>query len=116
MNQTVYNENCPVEIMLRILGGKWKIIIIYRLINGTKRFNELHKSMPKVTQRMLTSQLRELELDQIVHRQVYAQVPPKVEYSLTEVGKSLWPVLLQVEEWGKHYLQNKKLKLIYSSR
>lgn len=107
MSQTTYNENCPVAIMLRLLGGKWKIIIIYRLMEGTKRFNELHRSMPKVTQRMLTSQLRELELDQIVDRKVYAQVPPKVEYSLTDLGISLCPVLKQVEQWGEYYLQNK---------
>ncbi len=85
--------NCPVEATIRIIGGKWKCLIIHHLMDGTKRFNELRRLIPVITQRMLTSQLRELEADQIVNRKVYAQVPPKTEYSLTQLGKTLEPVL-----------------------
>ena len=98
LDHTAYN--CPVELTLHIIGGKWKCLIIHHLISGTKRFNELRRLIPKVTQRMLTSQLRELERDNIVHRKVYAQVPPKTEYSLSVLGKSLEPVLWSMHEWG----------------
>ena len=84
-----------------VIGGKWKVIIIHHLLDGTKRFSELRRLIPQVTQRMLTSQLRELEKDGAVHREVYAQVPPKVEYSLTKLGKSLEPVLVIMHDWGK---------------
>ena len=85
--------NCPVEATMDVIGGKWKVIIIHHLLDECKRFSELRRLIPQVTQRMLTSQLRELERDGIVHREVYPQVPPKVEYSLTELGKTLEPVL-----------------------
>ncbi len=94
------NYNCPVELTLSIIGGKWKCLIIHHLIDGTKRFNEIRRLIPKITQRMLTSQLRELEKDNILHRKVYAQVPPKTEYSLSELGKSLEPVLWSMHDWG----------------
>ena len=82
MNQVVeYSENCPVSTTLNVIGGKWKALILYHLRGQTRRFNELHRRMPTVTQRMLTLQLRELEADGIVCRTVYPQVPPKVEYS-----------------------------------
>lgn len=97
--------NCPVEVTLDVIGGKWKCLILHHLLDGTKRFNELKKLIPAVTQRMLTSQLRELEKDGVVHREVYAQVPPKVEYSLTDRGRSLEPVLWAMHDWGKNYLQ-----------
>ncbi|KHD08952.1 hypothetical protein PN36_10000 [Candidatus Thiomargarita nelsonii] len=93
--------NCPVEATLSVIGGKWKCLIIHHLIDGTKRFNELRRLIPAITQRMLTSQLRELEADRIVNRKVYAQVPPKTEYSLTELGKTLEPVLWAMHDWGK---------------
>ena len=93
--------NCPVEVTLSIIGGKWKCLIIHHLIDGTKRFNELRRLIPRITQRMLTSQLRELEADRIVNRKVYAEVPPKTEYSLTELGKTLEPVLWAMHDWGK---------------
>lgn len=96
-------QRCPVETTLDIIGGKWKPLIIYHLIVGTKRFGELQRSIPQVTRRMLTKHLRELEADSIVHREVYAQVPPKVEYSLTELGRSLQPLLDQILEWGLWY-------------
>ena len=93
--------NCPVEATMSIIGGKWKCLIIHHLIDGTKRFNELRRLIPVITQRMLTSQLRELQADGIVNRKVYAQVPPKTEYSLTKLGKTLEPVLWTMHDWGK---------------
>ena len=86
-----------------IIGGKWKILILYHLCAGTQRFNELRRLLPDITQRMLTLQLRELEDDGIVHREVYPQVPPKVEYSLTAFGKTLIPVIEVMDAWGKQY-------------
>lgn len=101
------NIECPVEIALGIIGGKWKGIIIYNLLKGKLRFNELQKLMPKITHRMLTLQLRELEKDLIVKRTVYAVVPPKVEYELTELGKTLSPVIEGMFKWGNIYKENK---------
>ncbi len=94
---------CPVEMTLSIVGGRWKLPIVYRLLSGTKRFGELRRLIPDATQQMLTMQLRELEQMGILHRQVYAQVPPKVEYSLTELGRSLEPIILQIYAWGEWY-------------
>lgn len=96
--------HCPVEATIAVIGGKWKCLILHHLLQGTKRFNELKRMVPNVTQRMLTSQLRELERIGIVHREVYAQVPPKVEYSLTESGKTLEPVLWVMHKWGVEFL------------
>lgn len=96
-------EGCPVETILDIIGGKWKGILLYHLIDGKKRFNEFRKLYPKITQRMLTLQLRELERDGVIHREVYKQVPPKVEYSLTEFGRTLEPVILHMKDWGEKY-------------
>lgn len=95
---------CPVEACLEVIGGKWKGVILFHLLDGTKRFNELRRLLPEVTQRMLTRQLRELEADQIIVRKVYAQVPPKVEYSLSEFGKTLEPILMMLKKWGLEYL------------
>jgi DNA-binding HxlR family transcriptional regulator len=99
--QTGSNEGCPVEFTLGFIGGKWKGILLYHLIASPKRFNELRRICPNITQRMLTLQLRELETDGLVHREVYAQVPPKVEYSLTALGETLVPLILQMKEWGE---------------
>ncbi|CAL1525030.1 putative HTH-type transcriptional regulator YybR [Bacillus subtilis] len=96
-------EGCPVETTLDIIGGKWKGILLYHLIDGKKRFNEFRKLYPKITQRMLMLQLRELERDGVIHREVYKQVPPKVEYSLTEFGRTLEPVILHMKDWGEKY-------------
>jgi len=95
---------CPVEATLDVIGGKWKGVILFLLMDGTKRFNELQKLLTKVTQRTLTNQLRELEADGLVHRKVYAQVPPKVEYSLTDKGRSLEPVLINMRDWGQVHI------------
>ncbi len=98
--------NCEKELTLSVIGGKWKMLILWHLgKEGTKRFGELKALMPGITQRMLVNQLRELEEDLIVHREVYPVVPPKVEYSLTEQGKSLMPILDAMYEWGKNYME-----------
>ncbi|HEX3643416.1 MAG TPA: helix-turn-helix domain-containing protein [Ktedonobacteraceae bacterium] len=94
---------CSVEATLDVIGGKWKGVILFHLLSGTKRFNELHRILPSVTHRMLVLQLRELEEAGVVHREVYPQVPPKVEYSLTLFGKSLQPILLLMQQWGDQY-------------
>jgi DNA-binding HxlR family transcriptional regulator len=96
-------QKCPAETTLDIIGGRWKVLILWQLFQGEQRFSELFRALPGVTQKMLTQQLRELEKDGVVHRQVYAQVPPKVEYSLTPLGESLRPVVDAMCEWGlKH--------------
>ncbi|WP_100616891.1 winged helix-turn-helix transcriptional regulator [Bacillus cereus] len=97
--------SCPVEAMVEVIGGKWKGVILYHLLDGTKRFNELKRLKPNITQRMLTLQLRELEADGIIHREVYREVPPKVEYSLTDLGESLRPVILLMMEWATHNME-----------
>ena len=96
---------CPVEATADIIGGKWKAVILYYLFQGSKRFNELRRLLPEVTQRMLTLQLRELEQDGIVHREIYKEVPPRVEYSLTEFGTSLGPIIVQMLDWGEEYME-----------
>lgn len=104
-------ENCQVEDALGILVGKWKpVILLYLLQEGTKRFSELKRKMPGITQKMLTKQLRELEDEDIIQRVVYAQVPPKVEYSMTDYGRSLEPVLEAMHEWGAKHTARKMVK------
>jgi len=95
---------CPVEAALEALGGKWKGLILFHLRDGTRRFNELRRLIPGITQRTLTRQLRELERDRIVERTVYPEIPPKVEYALTDFGKTLIPVLEALHAWGQRYL------------
>jgi DNA-binding HxlR family transcriptional regulator len=97
---------CAIEITLDVIGGKWKVLLLYRLVDGPKRTNELKRLVPGITQKMLTQQLRELEEDRIIHREVYNQVPPKVEYSLTDHGQTLIPVLSSLFEWGKRHKEN----------
>jgi DNA-binding HxlR family transcriptional regulator len=103
----VINElYCPVEITAGIIGGKWKPLILFYLQDQTRRFGEIQKLLPGVTKKMLTQRLRELERDGIVHRKVFAQVPPRVEYSLTRHGQSLRPILELMSGWGdKHRLR-----------
>ncbi|MER5391532.1 helix-turn-helix domain-containing protein [Saccharopolyspora sp. NPDC002686] len=98
-------EYCTVEAAMEVVGGKWKMAILKHLTAGPHRFGELRRALPSVTQRMLTRQLRELEADGIVLRTVYPQVPPKVEYSLTAIGKTLEDVIHRLEEWGAWYRQ-----------
>src|SRR5690349_11509315 len=93
-------QGCSVERTMSLIDGKWKIIVLYKLLRGTLRFNELRRLIPSITQRMLTHQLRELEADGLIIRTVYAQVPPRVEYTLSARGCSLEPVLMAMKEWG----------------
>lgn len=96
------SRGCPVEATLELIGGKWKGIVLYHLLEGTKRYNELKRNVGTVTQRMLTKQLRELERDGLIDRKVYPVVPPHVEYSLSKRGKTLTPVLLALRDWGEN--------------
>ncbi|MFB3165507.1 winged helix-turn-helix transcriptional regulator [Neobacillus sp. 179-J 1A1 HS] len=105
-------ELCRVDDALGILVGKWKpIILLHLLKNGTQRFSELKRSVPGITQKMLTNQLRELEDEDIIHRVVYPQVPPKVEYSITEYGRSLEPILEAMHQWGTNHTLHKQQKM-----
>ncbi|MFS8130657.1 MAG: winged helix-turn-helix transcriptional regulator [Candidatus Dojkabacteria bacterium] len=97
-----------VNLTIHVMGGKWKALLLWNLSKGTKRFSELQKLMEGITQKMLTQQLRELEYDGLISRKVYPVVPPKVEYTLTEYGKTLQPVLDAMAKWGEiHYEKNK---------
>ena len=100
-------DNCPVEATLDLIGGKYKALILWHLSDGTLRFSELRNRIPKATPKMLTQQLRELETQDLVHREVYPVIPPKVEYSLTATGHSLMPILVAMRDWGAEYLRSK---------
>ncbi|MFC0709753.1 winged helix-turn-helix transcriptional regulator [Azorhizophilus paspali] len=95
---------CPVERTLQLIDGKWKGVVLFHLLEGPMRFNQLRRQLQNCTQRMLTNQLRELEADGLVHRKIYAQVPPKVEYSLTPLGRTLEPILLALKSWGEAHV------------
>ncbi len=94
---------CDTEVILEVVGGKWKLLIVKYLLRGTHRFGALQRALPPITQRVLTRQLRELEADGLVRRTVYAEVPPRVEYALTDVGRSLGPIVEQMDRWGGWY-------------
>jgi DNA-binding HxlR family transcriptional regulator len=96
---------CPVEATLDVIGGKWKVVVLFWLKDRTLRFGELRRKIPGVSERMLTQQLRELEGHGIVHREVYPEVPPKVEYSLTDYGRTLRPITDLMCEWGKKHMR-----------
>ena len=96
---------CGIDVTLAVVGGKWKASILYHLAQQTMRFSDLQRQFADTTRKMLTQQLRELEADGLVHREVYPQVPPKVEYSLTDKGRSLTPVLEMMCDWGRDYLR-----------
>lgn len=98
---------CPVETTLTLIGDKWKVLILRDLMPGTKRFGELKKSLGHVSQKVLTSQLRDMEANGLVSRKVYAEVPPRVEYTLTDVGYSLKPILDAMWTWGEKYKDQK---------
>lgn len=95
--------DCPVELTLQLIGDKWKVLIIRDLLSGTKRFGELMKSVTGITQKVLTSHLRSMEADGLLTRKVYPVVPPKVEYTLTQTGYSLEPILNSMMSWGEGY-------------
>lgn len=103
MEHTKNIPDCPVEMTLQLIGDKWKVLILRDLMPGTRRFGELKKSIGSVSQKVLTAQLRDMEANGLVHREVYAEVPPRVEYSLTEVGRSLKPILDAMSTWGQGY-------------
>ena len=94
---------CPVEVTLILISDRWKVLILRDLLSGTKRFGELKKSIGSISQKVLTSNLRSMEEDGLLTRKVYAEVPPRVEYTLTELGKSLQPILLAMQQWGLEY-------------
>ena len=106
------NPNCSVYDVMNIIGGKWKIDIIYHLGEGTLRFGELKKSLIPITQQMLSKQLKELENDGIIKRKVYSVIPPKVEYSLTDTGNSLNPVIESILEWASYYSNKLDVNII----
>jgi DNA-binding HxlR family transcriptional regulator len=107
---SIERVSCPVERTLEVIGGRWKVLILRELFSGVKRFGQLHRALHGITQKMLTQQLREMEEDGIIHREVYLQVPPKVEYSLTPLGESLKPIIVSMHEWGIRHVdaQNKE--------
>lgn len=102
-------DNCPVEATLELIGGKYKALILWHLAEGRLRFSELRKVI-SATPKMLTQQLRELEAQKLIHREVFPVIPPKVEYSLTETGRSLMPILVAMRDWGANYLRGKNME------
>ena len=101
-------QNCPVEATLELIGGKYKALILWHLAESKLRYSQLRLQISGITPKMLTQQLRELEARQLIHREVFPIVPPKVEYSLTDLGKSLIPILVAMRDWGSDYLRDKK--------
>jgi DNA-binding HxlR family transcriptional regulator len=101
----LFNLSCPIAIAQNVVAGKWKILIIWRLKDGVRRFSELQKSLPNIAQSSLTQQLKELERDGLIHREVYKEVPPKVEYSLTDIGKSFLNATYKFAEWALEYIE-----------
>ncbi len=97
------NASCPAETAISLLGSKWKLLILRELFKGMRRFGELARSVPGISQKMLTQQLRQMEEDGLVSRKIYPEVPPRVEYSLTDIGKSLSPILDAMHKWGAKY-------------
>ena len=104
MNTKCCEFTCTVEATIQLIGGKYKSVILWHLMGKTLRYSEIHKLMPKATDKMLAQQLRELEKDGLINRKVYPVVPPKTEYSLTDFGNTLSPILVEMCNWGKQYL------------
>jgi len=105
-----HKDHCPVEATLDLIGGKYKALILWHLAEGKLRFSELRKVITSATPKMLTQQLRELESQHLINREVFPVIPPKVEYSLTETGRSLMPILVAMRDWGAGYLRKKDLE------
>ncbi|MEU5186554.1 helix-turn-helix domain-containing protein [Streptomyces klenkii] len=101
-------DYCAIETAMEVLGGRWKLAILKQLLTGTRRFSELKRALPRITQRMLTRQLRELEADGLVTRTVHREVPPRVDYALTEAGRSLDAIAAQLDTWGRWYRDTRK--------
>lgn len=94
-------KSCPVSKCMKVIGGKWKIIILYALQNGANRFGVLQKTIPDISKQMLTTQLRELEKDKIISRKIFPEIPPRVEYAVTPLGKTLFPIIEAMDKWGR---------------
>ena len=111
VTKTVIANNiieCPITAMIEVIGGKWKPIILYCLTSGTRRFGEISVRIPTISRKVLTEQLKELEKDGLIVRKHYKEIPPRVEYSLTELGKSLAPVFKEMEVWGRKNVLSKR--------
>ena len=104
----MFSEHCPVSATLDLIGGKYKALILWHLSEKKLRFSELRKVVQNATPKMLTQQLRELEAQDLIHREVFPVIPPKVEYSLTELGRSLMPILVAMRDWGAGYMRKSK--------
>ena len=116
MNKNCEGLSCPVDATLRLIGGKYKALILWHLIGGTMRYGEIQKLVPQATPKMLTQQLRELESDNLLARTVYPVVPPKVEYTLTDLGRSLRPILMAMYDWGAGYMQRNHCEISCSMK
>jgi DNA-binding HxlR family transcriptional regulator len=101
ISKSVEPENCPVTLCLKVIGGKWKPVIIFLVKNKVNRFGALQRAIPAITKQMLTSQLRDLEMDGVIDRKIFTEVPPKVEYSLTGFGETLLPIIEKMKDWGE---------------
>ena len=108
MKTSCGTNKCPMRRVQKLIAGKWKLLLLWHLGRQTLRFNELRRLAPEVSQRVLTQQLRDLERDALVHREIYREIPPKVEYSLTPKGRSLLPLLAELCEWGNKHLPQAK--------
>ena len=103
--EKIKGYHCPVEAAMDVVGGKYKALIVYELMHGTKRYNEIARAVPQATPRMLSKQLKELEEDGVINRILYPVVPPRTEYSLTEMGQTLVPIVDELCKWGTHYFE-----------
>ncbi len=104
---TIQKYECPVEAVTDLIGGRWKIVILSRLMHGTRRYGEIKHSISNITEKMLIQQLRQLEEDGLIERRQYPEVPPRVEYSLTKKGKTLVPIFQKIGDWGRNYLSDR---------
>ena len=110
MSKLKTKSKCPVDLFIEVMGSKWNVLIIWKLKNGTQRFSDLQKKMHNVNSNTLTTHLRDLENLKIISRVVFPEVPPRVEYTLTEYGKALFPIFDEMRTWGLHYIENEGMK------